>query len=178
MIFKKQKLEGVYVIEAQPHLDERGLFRRHFCENEFKLNGLDFSVKQGNISENRMKHTLRGFHYQKFPSKESKIISCISGSIFNVLIDLRPESSTFMQVQEFNFSSEGRESLYIPVGCANAFLTMEDNTRIHYYMNDFFISDSLGVRYNDHAFAIHWPVLPKFMSDKDRDYPDFILNSI
>ena len=178
MIFNKQKLEGVYVIEAQSHSDERGLFRRHFCENEFKLHGIDFSVKQGNISENIMKHTLRGFHYQKVPSKESKIISCISGSIFNVLIDLRPKSSTFMQWQEFNFSADGRESLYIPVGCANAFLTMKGNTRIHYYMNDFFTSDSLGFRYNDPAFAIHWPVIPKYMSDKDRDYPDLILGSL
>jgi dTDP-4-dehydrorhamnose 3,5-epimerase len=175
MIFNKQKLEGVYVIEAQSHSDERGLFRRHFCENEFKLHGIDFTVKQGNISENKMKHTLRGFHYQKVPSKESKVISCISGSIYNVLIDLRPKSSTFMQWQEFNFSAEGRESLYIPVGCANAFLTMEDNTRIHYYMNDFFTSDSLGFRYNDPAFDINWPALPNIISEKDASFLDFKL---
>jgi dTDP-4-dehydrorhamnose 3,5-epimerase len=83
-----------------------------------------------------------------------------------------------MQWQEFNFSADGRESLYIPVGCANAFLSMEDNTRIHYYMNDFFTSDSLGFRYNDPAFPIHWPVIPKYMSDKDRDYPDLMLSSL
>lgn len=178
MIFNKQKLEGVFVIEAQSNKDERGLFRRHFCENELKTNGIDFSVKQGNISENKSKHTLRGFHYQIVPSKESKIISCIAGSIFNVLIDLRPKSSTFMQWQEFNFSSEGRESLYIPVGCANAFLTLEDNTWVHYYMNDFFKTDSLGFRYNDPSFNINWPVTPQHMSDKDRNYVDLNVTAL
>jgi dTDP-4-dehydrorhamnose 3,5-epimerase len=175
MIFKKQKLDGVFVIEAESHSDERGLFRRHFCQNELSSNGIDFSAKQGNISENKMKHTLRGFHYQKPPSKESKIISCISGSIFNVLIDLRPESRTFMEWQEFYFSSESRDSLYIPVGCANAFLTLEDNTWIHYYMNDFFITESSGFRYNDPAFNINWPKIPKFISEKDKKYSDLVI---
>jgi dTDP-4-dehydrorhamnose 3,5-epimerase len=178
MIFKQQKLEGVFIIEAESHSDERGLFRRHFCQNELRTNGIDFSVKQGNISENKKKHTLRGFHYQKIPSNESKIISCISGSIFNVLIDLRPNSTTFMQWQEFNFTSESRDSLYIPVGCANAFLTLEDNTWIHYYMNDFFSTDSLGFRHDDSNFNIKWPVVPRFLSDKDQNYPELKVNDL
>ncbi len=172
MKFKKQKLENVFIIEAESNIDERGLFRRHFCEKEFKNHGINFSVKQANISENKNKFTLRGFHYQKAPSNESKIITCISGNIFNVLIDLRPYSSTFMQMQEFTFTSEKRQSLYIPVGCANAFLTLEDNTWIHYYMNDFFSSESYGFRYNDPIFDIKWPVKPLFISEKDRSYPN------
>ena len=175
MIFKKQKLEGVFLIEAQFYRDERGLFRRHYCESELKQNGIDFSVKQGNISENAKKFTLRGFHYQKAPSKESKIISCISGSIYNVIIDLRKNSPTFLQWQEFNLSASGRESLYIPVGCANTFLTLEDDTRVHYYMNDFFSTESLGFRYNDPLFNIVWPYEPVMISERDKNFLDLNL---
>lgn len=172
MIFKKQNIADVFLIEAQCNKDDRGLFRRHYCENELKQNGIDFKVKQGNVSENEKKSILRGFHYQKLPSKESKIISCIRGSVFNVVVDLRKTSPTFLQFQEFNLSSDGKESLFIPVGCANAFLTLEDNTWIHYYMNDFFSTDSLGFRYNDPTFSIKWPLLPIHISDKDRNCPD------
>ena len=178
MIFHQQQIADVFLIEPQSHSDERGLFRRHYCEKELKENGVYFTVKQGNISENAKKHTVRGFHYQDAPSKESKIISCISGSVFNVIIDLRKNSPTFLKCQEFNISSNSRQSLYIPVGCANAFLTLEDNTWIHYYMNDFFTTDSLGFRYNDPAFAINWPVKPEHMSEKDRNYPDLDLNDL
>ncbi len=178
MIYKKQKLDGVFLIDATPNVDERGLFRRHYCENELKQNGIDFIVKQGNISENVKKYTLRGFHYQKPPSTESKIISCIIGSVYDVMIDLRPFSPTYLQWQEFTLSSEGRESLYVPVGCANAFLTMEDDTRIHYYMNDFYKTESFGFRYNDPFFAIPWPVVPQALSDKDLTYPDFVPEQI
>jgi len=172
MIFKKQKIDGVFLLEALLHRDERGLFRRHYCEKELKENGIDFSVKQGNISENTKKFTMRGFHYLKAPSNESKIISCITGSIFNVIVDLRRNSPSFLQWQEFTISSSGRESLYIPVGCANCFLTLEDDTRIHYYMNDFFSTESLGFRFNDPSFNIQWPSIPKYISDRDLNYPD------
>ena len=178
MIYHKQKIEDVFLIESQCHRDERGLFRRHYCEKELKENGIDFTVKQGNVSENSNKHTMRGFHYQKAPSKESKIISCISGSVFNVIIDLRKNSSTFLEWQEFIITSENRQSLYIPVGCANAFLTLEDNTWIHYYMNDIFTTDSLGFRYDDPAFAISWPIKPEHLSEKDRNYPNLDLNTL
>ena len=178
MILKKQQIKDVFLLDAECHRDERGLFRRHYCEKELKDKGIDFSVKQGNVSENSKKHTIRGFHYQITPSKESKIISCISGSVFNVVIDMRKNSPTFLQYQEFNISALGRESLYIPVGCANAFLTLENNTLIHYYMNDFFTIDSLGFRYNDPAFAINWPVKPKHMSEKDRNYLDLDINTL
>ncbi len=178
MIFQKQKLDGVYLIRAQPNIDDRGAFRRHFCQKELADMGILFDVKQGNISENTYKHTLRGFHYQQSPSKESKIISCISGSIYNVMIDLRKESPTFLQSEVFSLSARGRESLYIPVGCANAFLTLEDDTNIHYYMNDFFTNESLGFRYNDPMFSIGWPFQPVHLSPKDLQYPDFRLDTL
>lgn len=178
MIFQKQQIDGVFLIEAKLYRDERGLFRRHYCENELKENGIEFSVKQGNISENTTKFTLRGFHYQKAPSKESKIISCISGSIYNVVVDLRKNSSTFLKWQAFNLSVYGRESLYIPVGCANTFLTLEDETLVHYYMNDFFSTESLGFRYNDPFFNIPWPHEPVTISKRDNDFPDFNLEDL
>jgi dTDP-4-dehydrorhamnose 3,5-epimerase len=176
MIFKKQELDGVFLMEAECHRDERGLFRRHYCEKELKENGINFSVKQGNISENDSKLTMRGFHYQK-SGNESKIISCITGSIY-VIVDLRKQSPTFLQWKEFNISAEGRQSLYIPVGCANCFLSLEDNTRIHYYMNDFFSTESLGFRYNDPAFNIPWPTTPKHISHRDLTYPDLVVQTI
>ena len=178
MIIQEQLLAGVYLFSAELHMDERGLFRRHYCEKELKNNGIIFSVKQGNISENNRKYTLRGFHYQKAPSTESKIISCLTGSIYNVMIDLRKGSSTFLKWQEFRLSAAGRESLYVPVGCANAFLTLEDNTWVHYYMNDFFSTESLGFRYNDPAFPIPWPTTPKYISDKDKNYPDLNISAL
>jgi dTDP-4-dehydrorhamnose 3,5-epimerase len=178
MIFEQQNLNGVFLIKAKSYHDDRGLFRRHYCENELKENGIDFSVKQGNISENTKKLTMRGFHYQNLPSKESKIISCVTGSVYNVIIDMRRDSPTFLEWQEFSLSADGRESLYIPVGCANAFLTLEDHTRIHYYMNDFFSTDSLGFKYNDPAFSIPWPSAPQHISGKDMEYPDLNLKII
>ena len=178
MIFKKQGLEGVFLIEAQPNIDDRGAFRRHFCQKEFADQDIEFDVKQGNISENRYKHTLRGFHYQKLPSKESKIISCISGSIYNVMIDVRKDSPTFLEWEVFSLSAAGRESLYVPVGCANAFLTLEDDTKIHYYMNDFFTTESFGFRYNDPSFSIEWPFQPIHLSPKDLHYPDLRLDAL
>ena len=175
MIFNQQQIADVFLIEPQSHSDERGLFRRHYCEKELKENGIDFTVKQANVSENSKKHTMRGFHYQEAPSKESKIISCISGSVFNVIIDLRKNSPSFLKWQAFNISSDSRQSLYIPVGCANAFLTLENNTLIHYYMNDFFTTESLGFRYNDPLFSINWPEKPNCISNKDNNYPDLII---
>jgi dTDP-4-dehydrorhamnose 3,5-epimerase len=178
MIYKKQKIADVMLIDSQCHKDERGLFRRHYCNKELLENGIEFTAKQGNISENKFKYTLRGFHYQKPPSRESKIISCIRGSVFNVIIDLRNESPTFLSCQSFYLSSENRESLFIPVGCANAFLTLEDSTWIHYYMNDHFINESLGFRYDDPSFNIEWPASPLFLSKKDKNYPVLDINSL
>lgn len=180
MIFKEQAIKKVFLIKSQSNIDERGLFRRHYCEKELVDNGINFNVKQGNISENLKKHTLRGFHYQKeSSSKESKIISCISGSIYNVVVDLRNHSETFLKWQSFYLTSENKDSLYVPVGCANAFLTLEDNSWIHYYMNDFFKGiPSLGFRYNDPAFSIPWPVIPKYISVNDKGYPDLDIRAL
>lgn len=175
MIFVKQKIKGLYLIKPSPHADDRGIFHRSFCENEFAKVGLNFNVKQGNISENFKKNTLRGFHYQKPPSNEAKVISCITGDLYNVVIDLRESSSTYHEWVAISLSSEKRESIHVPAGCANAFLTMTDNTIVHYYMGDSFNPDTYyGIRYNDPMFSIKWPVEPEVISDKDLNIPDYI----
>ena len=174
MKFLEQKIEGLYLIEPELHQDDRGIFRRSYCESEFNKNGIKFNPKQGNISENFKKHTLRGFHYQSSPSNESKIITCVSGSLYNVVIDLRKGSKSQFKWVSLEISSLQKESIYVPAGCANAFLTMLDNTIVHYYMGDSFSPETYhGIRYNDPMFSVEWPFKPKVISNKDLNIPDY-----
>ena len=121
MIYLKQKIKGLMLIKPEPFLDKRGLLRRIYCYKEFNLKKIKFSIKQANISENKNIQTLRGFHYQKFPYGEDKIISCIQGEIHNIVIDMRKNSKTFMKWQSFLLSEKNRLGLLVPKGCANAF---------------------------------------------------------
>ena len=174
MNFIPQLIPDLKLITPNIHQDDRGIFRRSFCIEEFKRNKIDFKVFQGNISENFKKHTMRGFHYQKPPSEESKIISCITGSLLNVVIDLRKTSQTYLKTVSLEISSLHRESIYVPPNCANAFLTLCDETIVHYYMGDYFKPESyFGIRYNDPMFSINWPFEPKVISEKDLNIPDF-----
>jgi len=175
MKFISQEIIDLFLVMPDPHKDERGVFRRSYCIDEFKKQGIDFKVKQGNISENYNQYTMRGFHYQVEPSKESKIISCVRGSIYNVVLDLRKTSKTYKKWVALQIDSEERESIYVPTGCANAFLTMKNETIVHYYMGDTFNPDSYrGIRYDDPHFSVEWPHPPKFISQKDLNLPDFI----
>jgi len=174
MKFIAQKISNVFIIEHNLFEDSRGVFRRSFCEREFMEQGINFNVRQGNISENPKAKTLRGFHYQEYPNGESKIMTCINGEIFNVIIDLRKDSPTFQNWISINISSRQKQSLYIPKGCANAFMTLVDNTIVHYYMSEFFDQDSYkGIRYNDPFFAIEWPFIPEIISKKDASFKDY-----
>jgi len=175
MKFIPQYIADLFLIIPDLHRDERGVFRRSFCKDEFAKNGVEFDVRQGNISENFKKHTMRGFHYQISPSDESKIISCISGALYNVVLDLRKKSVTYKKWVALEISSNKRESVYVPAGCANAFLTTEDNTIVHYYMGDSFSPNTYrGIRYNDPEFAVKWPCEPEIISEKDNNLPDFV----
>jgi len=175
MKFISQKIDSLFLIVPDVHQDERGVFRRSYCKDEMAQNGVEFNVMQGNISENFKKNTLRGFHYQLPPSNESKIITCVMGSLYNVVIDLRRKSKTYKQWAALEISSINRESICVPAGCANAFLTMEDNTVVHYYMGDSFSPNSYsGFRYNDPEFSVKWPCEPDVISKKDLNFPDFI----
>ena len=179
MNFCYQSIKGVILIKPEVFEDNRGSFRRTFCKQELKENGIDFLVCQGNISENMHQYTMRGFHYQKNLSCESKILTPITGRIYNVLIDLRPTSTTFLKSISLDISSLRKESLHVPAGCANAFLTMEANTVVHYYMGDYFKLESYsGFRYNDPFFNVQWPHLTKVISDKDKNFPDFSIENL
>ena len=181
MIIKKTNIENLFKLIPFKKKDNRGSFHRSFCEKILKKKIL-FKVKQCNISINKKKGTLRGFHYQARPFRESKIITVVSGSIYNVTIDLRKNSKSFLSRNEINLSSDNNYLILIPAGCANAFLTTSENTIIHYYMNQFYedqiISKYRGFKYDDKFFDVKWPIKPMIISTKDRFYKKFDLTKI
>ncbi len=175
MKLREHLIFGLYTILPDLHKDERGVFRRSFCKEELAKYGIQFEVKQGNISENFSKHTLRGFHYQLEPCDESKILTCVTGTLYNIVLDLRRNSKTYKEWVSIEISSEQRESIHIPAGCANAFLTMTDQTIVHYYMGNFYSPDSYRIiRFNDPAFGFEWPNEPAVISERDLNSPDYL----
>lgn len=177
MKFIKQKLINVFIIEPQPFEDNRGALRRHYCEKEFKENGLMNKIKQTNISENIKSNTLRGFHYQHEPFGEDKVISCVKGRIFDIVLDLRKKSKTYLQWQSFEISEENRRALYVPKGCANAYLTQQDNTWILYYHSEFYSpGNEGGIRYDDPFFQFKWPNKPEIISNRDSQFSNYTVN--
>jgi dTDP-4-dehydrorhamnose 3,5-epimerase len=174
MKFTQLELPGVWLIAPDIHADGRGVFRRHFCAREFAAHGIVFTVLQGNISENPRPGTLRGFHYQASPHQEAKTLSCVSGALHNIVVDLRPDAPTFMKWVPVELSARDRCSLHVPAGCAVAWLTTAPDTAVHYYMSEFYVpAAARGIRYDDPAFDFRWPCPPEIVSDKDRSYPDF-----
>ena len=174
MIFKETKLKGAYVIEINPLEDERGFFARSFCAKEFKEHGLNQNIAQCNISYNEKKGTLRGVHYQAAPHEEAKLVRCTMGAIYDVIIDLRPDSSTFKKWIGVELTKENRRMLYVPEGFAHGFQTLEDHTEVLYQMSEFHHPEwARGVRWNDPTFGIFWPVNVEIISIGDQQYPDF-----
>ena len=137
MIFKKQKIRDLLLINPKPFTDKRGLFRRIYCLNELKLKKINFKIKQANISENKNTQTLRGFHYQKFPYGEDKIITCVQGEIHNIVIDMRVDSKTYKKWQSFRLSEKNRLGLLVPKGCANAYLTLKKKPGFYTFILNF-----------------------------------------
>lgn len=175
MIFKELKIKGVYLISPEPYKDKRGLFRRHFCAKEFKKKNIEFKVRQSNISENKFLGTLRGFHYQKYPFQEAKTLSCISGKFYDVVVDLRKKSKTYKKWVSVTISSDNRKMLHVPKGCANSFMTLKNNTIIHYYCSQYYNpKNEKGIRYNDPTFRFKWPIKPKIISNKDISHKNFV----
>ena len=174
MIFTGTKLKNAYIIEPERLEDYRGFFARTFCTREFNTYGINSKFVQCNISFNISKGTLRGMHYQSKPHEEAKLVRCTMGAIYDVVIDLRPESNTFREWVSIELTSENRKMVYIPEGFAHGFLTLEDNTEVFYQMSEFYAPESSrGVRWNDPAFNILWPADVNVISEKDKTYPDF-----
>ena len=175
MIFTQTELTGAYLIELQKHEDERGFFARTFCQREFEQHGLNPRCVQCNLSYNKKAGTLRGIHYQAAPHAEAKLVRCTHGAIYDVIIDLRPASPTYLQHLAVTLDSEGHNMLYVPEGFAHGFLTLVDNSCVFYQMSEFYAPESSrGVRWNDPAFGIEWPALVKVISERDAAYPDFV----
>jgi dTDP-4-dehydrorhamnose 3,5-epimerase len=168
------KLAGAFVIELEKHSDGRGFFARAFCQQEFEDHRLNSHVDQCNVSFNKCKGTLRGMHYQAAPFAEVKLVRCTSGSIYDVIIDLRPSSPTFKQYFAIELSAENRKILYVPEEFAHGFQTLEDDTEVFYQMSRPYSAEhGRGVRWNDPAFGISWPPGERIIIERDRTYPDF-----
>jgi dTDP-4-dehydrorhamnose 3,5-epimerase len=174
MRFSELQLEGAYVIDLQPHVDERGFFARTFDEVAFAAHGIGTRFPQCNLSRNTLAGTLRGMHYAVAPSAESKVVRCATGAIYDVIVDLRPDSKTYAQWVNVELTGENGRALYVPSGFAHGFLTLSDNTDVWYQMGDAFRPEtSQGFRWNDKAFQIAWPRAPRVISARDAGYPDF-----
>jgi len=173
MIFVETKLKGAYLIELEPIADERGFFARSWCQQEFEVHGLNQNMVQCNISFNKKKGTMRGMHYQVAPHEEAKLVRCTKGAIYDVIIDLRPNSSTFKQWIAVELTAENYKMLYIPEGFAHGFQSLADNTEVFYQMSAFFHPESArGIRWDDPAFKIEWPENEQIISEKDLQYPN------
>jgi dTDP-4-dehydrorhamnose 3,5-epimerase len=173
MKFIPLRLTGAYLIEPEPIEDERGLFARTFCKQEFEKRDLNPHLEQCSVSFNHKKGTLRGMHFQMPPHEEVKLVRCTQGAIYDVIIDLRPESATYKSWEAVTLTSTNRHLLYVPEGFAHGFQTLEDNTEVFYQMSYPFVAGSgSGVRWNDPAFGIVWPDEVSVISSKDQNYPD------
>ncbi len=175
MIFKETKLGGAFVVEPERFEDERGFFARGWSRREFEERGLDARLVETNISFNRLRGTLRGMHFQSAPRAQSKLVRCTSGAIYDVIVDLRPESPTFKRWVGVELSAENRLMLFVPEGFAHGFQTLEDETEVFYQMSDYYAPETAGgVRWDDPAFGIEWPDAPaRIINERDATYPDF-----
>ena len=174
LIFKETPLEGAFIITPERIEDERGFFARSWCQSEFEAHGLNSRFVQCDISFNKRKGTLRGMHYQMTPFAEAKLIRCTMGSIYDVIVDLRPDSESFMKHSGVTLTADSRIMLYVPEGFAHGFLSLEDGTEVFYQMSEFYAPEhARGFRWNDPAFDIKLPADVLVMSERDREYPDF-----
>ena len=174
MRFNEIFLKGAFIVDIEPFGDDRGMFARSWCSREFMQNGLPDTFVQCNISVNRKKGTLRGMHYQEIPYGEAKLVRCTRGAIYDVIVDLRPESETLFKWFSVILDENNRRSLFIPEGFAHGFQTLTDNAEVFYQMSEFYQPEfARGVRWNDPLFEIEWPEDTRIISEKDLAYPDF-----
>ena len=175
MKFLETELKGAYVIELDRREDERGFFARTFCKNVFEEHGLHSVVAQCNLSYNAGRGTLRGMHYQAEPFAEAKLVQCVQGAIYDVIVDLRRESETYCRWVGVELGAAVGRMLYVPEGFAHGFQTLEDNTAVYYHMFQFYAPQfARGVRWDDPAFGIKWPLENPIISEKDRQLPDYV----
>jgi dTDP-4-dehydrorhamnose 3,5-epimerase len=174
VIFTATAIPGAWLVDPEPLEDERGFFARTFCRREFAARGLEVDVAQASFAWNREPGTLRGLHYQAPPHAEAKLVRCTRGAIFDVVVDLRPESAAYKQHLAVELSAGNRRQLYVPPGCAHGYLTLEAGTEVAYQMSEFHHPESArGVRFDDPTFGIAWPLVVEVVSERDRGWPRF-----
>ena len=174
MRFTPTGLDGAYVIDLEQRNDDRGFFARAFCQKEFEDHGLKPLVAQCNWSFNHRRGTLRGLHWQAEPHGETKIVRCVRGAVYDVLVDVRSETHTWRDHLAVELDSVRRQAVVIPPGVAHGFLTLTDDCELHYLMSEFHVPDAArGARWNDPAFGIVWPEEVRLISERDRSWPDF-----
>lgn len=172
MIFVPTAVEGVVVVTPQEHADERGSFARTFCAHEFEAAGLSPVVAQANVSFNHRAGTLRGLHFQRSPAQEAKLVRCTRGRVFDVAVDYRPDSRTFLRHVGVILDADLRNALYVPEGCAHGYLTLGDACEVAYQVSEFYTPGvEGGLRWNDPALGIEWPGPVQFISAKDAAWP-------
>jgi dTDP-4-dehydrorhamnose 3,5-epimerase len=172
MRFTETDICGAKVIDPSPHEDNRGRFMRAWCVREFADNGIDFRPVQANMGFSLWKGTIRGMHFQQAPALEAKLVRCTRGSIFDVAVDLRPESRSYGKWYGTELSAENGRMLYIPEYCAHGYQTLEDETEMHYMASEFYTPSAVrGLRYDDPAFNIQWPLTATVVSEQDRNWP-------
>lgn len=174
MIFIETDIQGAYLIDLEKREDQRGFFARTWAQEEFEQHGLVARVVQANLSFNHTRGTLRGMHFQSAPYAEAKLVRCVRGSLFDVIIDLRADSPTYKRWIGIELTAENRRALFVPEGFAHGFQTLTDNCEAIYQVSQFYTPGAEGgVRYNDPAFNIQWPLPVSVISEKDRSWPDF-----
>ncbi len=174
MKFRNVGLRGAYLVEIEPRSDERGFFARSFCEAEFAGAGLVSRFPQHSVSFNHRRGTVRGMHFQAEPHGETKVVRCLAGAVNDVIIDLRPESTTYRRSVDVQLSAENRHALYIPRGFAHGFQTLRDDSELLYMIDVAYVADAArGVRWDDPAFEVAWPEPVSVISDRDMAFPDW-----
>jgi dTDP-4-dehydrorhamnose 3,5-epimerase len=175
MQFQTTTLDGAWLIQLQPTRDSRGFFARTFCVEEFAAHGLETNYPQHSVSFSVHKGTLRGMHFQREPHSEVKLVRCITGAIWDVIIDIRPNSPTFCRWQGFELSDTNKRQLYIPKGFAHGFQTLTDNVEVSYLISELYTpTAACGIRHDDPNFRLSWPLQIRDISEKDRSWPDFL----
>jgi dTDP-4-dehydrorhamnose 3,5-epimerase len=179
MIFTETRLKGAYLIEIKKIEDERGFFGRAWCRHEFEEHGLNANICQINTSLSLKKGTMRGMHFQIDPYQETKFIRCTRGRVFDVIVDLRPDSPTFLEWVGHELSADNYRMVYVPENFAHGLLSLEDNSEVYYPVTQFYTPGAeRGIRWNDPALQIEWPVNVEFVSDKDSSHQDFSIERL
>jgi dTDP-4-dehydrorhamnose 3,5-epimerase len=174
MIFTETPLRGAYLIDLEKRSDDRGFFARVSCEREFGAHGLEHRFVQTNNSLSVRRGTLRGMHYQLAPNAETKLVRCLRGGLYDVILDLRKGSPTFGRWYGAELTEENRRMMYVPKGFGHGFLTLRDDSEALYFVDEFYAPErERGIRWNDPAFGIEWPIPPEVVSEKDRAFPGF-----